>query len=142
MTLCDELYFEITLQGTKSDLRQFATFLKSGGLDDFFEITSEYINYEDDYTNGELNSPATIIFSNDDYGIEIDEFDTDEFLEIFCRAAKSLFVQGVLYDADDEEYEFESAAGDSYYINAKRRFSDLVDDEEFEESAAGESEED
>ena len=116
--------------------------MKSGELDEFFEISSEYISYEDDYENGDLNSQATIIFSNDDYGIEIDEFDTDEFLEVFCKAAKSLFVQGVLYDADDEEYEFESAAGDSYYINAKRRFSDLVDDEEFEGNAAGESEED
>ena len=142
MTLCEELYFDITLQGTKSELKKFASFLKSGELDEFFEISSEYISYEDDYENGDLNSQATIIFSNDDYGIEIDEFDTDEFLEVFCKAAKSLFVQGVLYDADDEEYEFESAAGDSYYINAKRRFSDLVDDEEFEESAAGESEED
>ena len=142
MTLCEELYFDITLQGTKSELKKFASFLKSGELDEFFEISSEYISYEDDYEKGDLNSQATIIFSNDDYGIEIDEFDTDEFLEVFCKAAKSLFVQGVLYDADDEEYEFESAAGDSYYINAKRRFSDLVDDEEFEESAAGESEED
>jgi hypothetical protein len=131
MTLCDELYFEITLHGKKDELKRFVTFLKSGDLDDFFEISSEYINYEDDYFTGDNNSLATVIFSNDDYGISIDEFDTDEFLEVFCKAAKPLFVQGVLYDADDEEYEFESAAGDSYYINAKRRFSDLVDDEEF-----------
>ena len=133
MTLCDELYFEIRLQGSKTELKDFVTFLKSGELDEFFEITSEYINYEDDYVNNIPGTLATIIFSNDDCGIEIDEFDTDEFLEIFCKAAKPLFVQGVLYDADDEEYEFESAAGDSYYINAKRRFSDLVDEEEAED---------
>ena len=41
MTLWDELYFEATLHGLKSELKKFVNFLKSGELDDFFEITSE-----------------------------------------------------------------------------------------------------
>ena len=136
MTLCEELYFEITLTGAKSDLKKFVSFLKSGELDDFFEITSDYINYEDNYENAEPDTETSIIFSNDDYGIEIDEFDTDEFLEVFCKAAKAIRVQGVLYDIDEEEYEFVSAQGDSYYVNAKRslRFNDELDEEAYEES--------
>jgi hypothetical protein len=136
MTLCEELYFEITLTGAKSDLKKFVSFLKSGELDDFFEITSDYINYEDNYENAAPDTETSIIFSNDDYGIEIDEFDTDEFLEVFCKAAKAIRVQGVLYDIDEEEYEFVSAQGDSYYVNAKRslRFNDELDEEAYEES--------
>ena len=130
MTLCEELYFDITLQGTKSELKKFASFLKSGELDEFFEISSEYISYEDDYENGDLNSQATIIFSNDDYGIEIDEFDTDEFLEVFCKAAKKLDVYGTLFDADDGEYQFTSAKNDSYYLNSRKSliFNDELDE--------------
>ena len=120
MTLCEELYFEINLTGTKSELKKFVSYLKSGELDEFFEITSDYINYDDEYATATDDKETTVIFSNDDYGIEIDEFDTDEFLEIFCKAAKALDVEGRLFDIDDEEYEFVSAKGDSYYVNAKR----------------------
>ena len=59
-----------------------------------------------------------MIISNDDYGIEIDEFHTDEFLEVICKAGKRLYLKGQLYDADNEEYSFVSDTGDSYYINA------------------------
>ena len=121
MTLCEELYFEITLTGTKSELKKFVSFLKSGELDDFFEVTSDYINYDDEFEGALPEQETSIIFSNDDMGIEIDEFDTDEFLEVFCKAAHALDVKGVLYDADEEEYEFISEAGDSYYMNAKRK---------------------
>lgn len=120
MTLCEELYFDITLTGEKADLKQFVTYLKSGELDDFFEILPEYFDYDDEYATAEPNRKVSVIFSNDDYGIEIDEFDTDEFLEVFCKAAKAIHVKGVLYDIDDEEYEFISTEGDSYYVNAKR----------------------
>ena len=135
MTLCEELYFEITLTGAKSDLKKFVSFLKSGELDEFFEITSDYINYDDDYENASPSTESTIIFSNDDYGIEIDEFDTDEFLEVFCKAAKALHVKGSLFDIDEEEYEFVSAQGDSYYVNAKRtdRFNDDLDEKDFDD---------
>ena len=135
MTLCEELYFEITLTGTKSELKNFVTFLKSGELDDFFEISSEYINYDDEFEGAPLDKETSIVFSNDDYGIEIDEFDTDEFLEVFCKAAKALDVKGNLFDVDEEEYEFVSAKGDSYYVNAKRtaRFNDELDEKAYEE---------
>ncbi len=136
MTLCEELYFEITITGEKSELKKFASFLKSGELDDFFEISPEYINYDDEYDDTPPDCETSIIFSNDDYGIEIDEFDSDEFLEVFCKAAKSLYVEGRLYDIDDEEYSFVSEKGDSYYLNARRtkRFNDELDEQAYEES--------
>ena len=135
MTLCDELYFEITLSGTKPELKKFISFLKSGELDDFFEFSSDYIDYGDDFETVEEGEETYITFINDDYGIEIDEFDTDEFLEVFCRAAKNLDVTGRLFDIDDEEYSWRSEAGDSYYVNAKKavRFNeddDLAEDDE------------
>ena len=135
MTLCEELYFEITLTGAKSELKKFASYLKSGELDDFFEVTSDYIHYDDEYESADSDKETSFIFSNDDYGIEIDEFDTDEFLEVFCKAAKNLEAKGTLYDADEEEYEFISAKGDSYYVNAKRsvKFNDELDEKAYEE---------
>ena len=134
MTLCEELYFEITLTGPKSELRKFVSFLKSGELDDFFEFEPEYLTYDDGFEAADASSESSIVLSNDDCGIEIDEFDTDEFLDTFCRAAKALDVTGTLYDIDDEEFCFASEAGDSYYVNSKKiaRFNE---DEDFEEEA-------
>lgn len=130
MTLCEELYFEITLTGEKSEIKKFISFLKSGELDEFFEVDEDYIDLGDDYATSDDMTELSITFSNDDWGIEIDEFDTDEFLDVFCRAAKRLYVFGRLYDIDDEEYAFVSHAGDSYYLNAKRaiRFNDELDE--------------
>ena len=135
MTLCEELYFEITLTGAKTDLKKFISYLKSGELDDFFEFTSDYISYDDEYEGALPDQETSVILSNDDYGIDIDEFDTDEFLEVFCKAAKALDVEGRLFDIDDEEYEFTSAKGDSYYLNAKRtiKFNDELDEKAYEE---------
>lgn len=136
MTFCEELYFEITLTGTKSELRKFVSFLKSGELDDFFEISGDFINYDDEFESALPDQETSITFSNDDIGVEIDEFDSDEFLEVFCKAAKALDVEGRIYDIDDEEYEFVSASGDSYYVNAKKtkRFNDELDEKAYEES--------
>ena len=136
MTLCEELYFEIYLSGEKSELKRMINYLKSGELDDFFEITSDYIHYEDEFDTAENDRELTVILSNDDYGIEIDEFDTDEFLEVFCKAAKNLDVKGRFFDIDDEEYEFVSEVGDSYYVNAKRttKFNDELDAQAYDES--------
>ena len=137
MTLCEELFFEITLSGEKAELKKFINFLKSGELDDFFEITSDYIDLDDDYLSASDEAEASFTFINDDMGIEIDELDTDEFLDVFCKAARKLDVQGRLYDVDDEEYAFTSAKGDSYYINAKhaRRFNDELDEQAAKEDA-------
>ena len=120
MTLCEELYSEITVTGVKSEVKKLASFLKSGEIDDFFEMDASYIDYRDGFEEQDDSEITGFTFSNDDYGIEIDEFDTDEFLEIFCRAAKNLDVVGQLYDVDDDEYRFISDAGDSYYLNSDK----------------------
>ena len=135
MILCDELYFEITVSGTRPEIKKLVSFLESGEMDEFFEFSREFISYDDDfYTVGE-NEQTSITLSNDDFGIEIDEFDTDEFLEVLCKAAKALDVRGNLYDIDDEEYSFISEKGDSYYLNAKRTslFNDELDEKAREE---------
>ena len=131
MILCEELYFEITLTGVKSELKKFVTYLRSGGLDDFFEFSSDYITYDDEFAGVADDGESSIVIANDDYGIEIDEFDTDEFLETFCRAAKNLDVVGQLYDIDDDEYRFVSETGDSYYLNSDKilRFNEDDDRE-------------
>lgn len=139
MTLWDELYFEITLRGPKSELKRFVNFLKSGELDEFFEITSDYIIYDDSYDTAKDKEDTQITFTNDDCPIEIEEFDTDEFLEIFCKAATNLEVYGSLCDADDDEFHFISSVGDSYYINSRKatRFNDELDDVAFSEELDG-----
>ena len=125
MTLYDELFFEIEFKGAKSEIKKLISFLKTGGLDDFFEFSTEYISYDDDYDAAESSAKTSIIISNEDYGIELEEFDTDEFLEVLCRAAKSLDVCGTLYDINDEEYKFTSEEGLSYYVNARKlRFNE------------------
>ena len=135
MTLCEELYFEITLTGAKSAIKKFISYLKSGELDDFFEFSPDYISYNDDFEDAQSSDEVSCVISNDDYGIEIDEFETDEFLELFCRAAKDLDVSGSIWDIDDESYSFKSDAGDSYYVNARRavRFNEDEDKEEEDE---------
>ena len=119
MTLYEELYFDIKATGPKSEITKFASFLKSGELDEFFEFSADYIIYDDDYATADASQEVSITISNDDFGIEIDEFHTDEFLEVFCKAAKKLYVKGQLFDIDDDEYSFVSEEGDSYYMNAK-----------------------
>ena len=132
MTLYDELYFEITATGAKSEIKRFINYLKSGELDDFFEFDTEYINYDDDYADAGNDQEVSVAISNDDFGIEIEEFDTDEFLEIVCKAAKGIYLKGQLFDVDDEEYSFVSEVGDAYYINA-RNISFNEDDDKKEE---------
>ena len=120
MTLWDELYFEITLHGAKSELKKFVSFLKSGELEDFFEVTTDYIIYDDNYLSAADSEETEVIFTNDDYGIEIEELDTDEFLEILCKASKNLDVYGTLSDGADGEFQFSSEKGNSYYINSRK----------------------
>jgi len=130
MTLYEELYFDVTLRGPKSEIKKFVSFLRSGELDDFFEITSDYIIYDDSYSEADDSEDTEIIFTNDDYGIEIEEFDTDEFLEVLCKAAKKLEVYGTLFDSDDSEFQFTSTKGDSYYVNSRKSlvFNDELDE--------------
>lgn len=119
MTLYDELYFEIRATGPKSEVKSFVSYLKSGELDDFFEFSADYIDYEDEYADAGADEEVSVVISNEDYGIEIDEFYTDEFLEVICKAGKRLYLKGQLFDSDNEEYSFISEAGDSYYLNAR-----------------------
>lgn len=129
MTLYDEIYFEITASGKKAELERFISFLKAGGLDDFFEMDTDYIDYDDDYKSTSGEGDTYITFSNDDIGIEVDEFDVDEFLEVLCRAGEKIDLRGELYDVDDDEYRFISEEGNSYYLNAKNinHFNDDLD---------------
>lgn len=144
MTLCEELFFEITLTGTKSSLDKVVAFLESGGLDDFFEFSSEYIDYDDSYYDADGTDECSLVFTNDDFGIEIDEFDTDDFLEVFCKAARAIDARGRLSDIDDEEYSFVSVSGDSYYLNADKMhlFNDELDREAEKEDSDEEDSED
>ena len=118
MTLYDELYFEIRAMGAKSEVEKFLNYMRSGEPDEFFEFDEEYILCDDDYAGTSDADEVTVIISNDDYGIEIDEFYTDEFLDTICKAGRRIYLKGQLYDADNEEYSFVSEAGNSYYINA------------------------
>ncbi len=143
MTLYDEIYFEITASGKKSELRKFISFLEGGGLDDFFEMDDEYIDYDDDYKSAGEEEDTYITFSNDDMGIEIDEFDVDEFLEVLCRAGRRLDLRGEIYDVDDDEYRFISEEGNAYYLNARNinLFNDDLDTQAKEEDGEDEDEE-
>ena len=130
MTLYEEIYFEIIFSGEKSELKKMVKFLKSGELDDFFEITSDFICYADEYKDSDDDAQTEFTLTNDDLGIEVDEFDTDEFLEIICKAGRKLDIRGNIYDSSDEEYSFVSEMGDSYYVNAKgaKKFNDELDE--------------
>ena len=138
MKLYDELYFEITLKGQKSELVKFIRFLKSGELDEFFEIEGDYISPADGFATMSDEEKSEITFTNDDIGIEIDRFDPEEFLDVICLAAKKLDVRGHFYDINDDEYEFSSPLGDSGYTDSiLAEFNDELDsyarDEEVED---------
>ena len=143
MTLCEELYFEINVTGQKSEIKKLISFLENGGLDDFFPICKDYICYDDSYSEASGAEECAIVFTNDDLGIEIDELDSDDFLEVFCRAARNLDARGRLYDIDDEEYAFISEKGNSYYLNADRVefFNDELDAHAAKEEAEANDEE-
>ena len=141
MTLYDELYFEIRATGAKSEIDKFVNYLMSGELDEFFEFSSDYIDYDDNFATAEPEDEISIVISNDDYGIEIDQFHTDEFLEILCKAGKRLYLKGQLFDVDNEEYSFVSQKGDSYYTNALLINEFNEDEDKPQEDDDGEDEE-
>lgn len=131
MKLYEEIYFEITLSGTKRDLANFVNYIKTRDLDEFLEITEDHIFYDDNFETAGPYDNSRITISNDDYGIELDELDPDEFLEAFCRAGKNLYIKGTIFDIDDEEYQFVSEEGDNYYINSRSiHYHDDDEDEE------------
>ena len=128
MKLYDELYFEITIKGQKSELEKFIRFLKSGELNDFFEITADYIVPADEFFGAGSEEKTEITFTNDDIGIEIDRFNPEDFLDVFCLAGKKLDIRGHFYDINDEEYEFSSPYGDSDFTDSiLSEFNDELD---------------
>ena len=130
MKLHEELYFEITVEGVKSDVAKFIDYVKSGELDDFFEFSSEYIVYDDNYAISSETAQVSVSLSNDNYGIEIDSFDPEEFLDALCSGGKNVTIHGNVFDIDDEEYRFISNAGSTSYVNTDDiDFSDELDDE-------------
>ena len=96
----------------------------------------DFISYDDEYDSAGSETETSIVLSNDDVGIEIDEFDTADFLELICKAGKKLEISGHIYDISDDEYSFTSEAGDDGFVNANenKKFNDELD-------AAAESEE-
>ena len=137
MKLHEELYFEIELKGSKAALLKFANFVTSGELDEFFELTSDHIVYGDDFDDVTDNTDTTMSIVNDEYGIELDQFDPEDFLSVFCQAATELEISGHFYDIDDEEYRFISPAGDPCYTDADDiDYSDDLDEEAYKEELA------
>lgn len=130
MTLYEEIYFDISFYGEKSELKKMVKFLKSGELDDFFEVPSDYICYSDGYADAEEDDNTEFTFTNDDLGIEVDEFDTDEFLDLICKAGKKLYIRGNMYDSSDEEYSFISDFDSTQHFNANaaKKFNDELDE--------------
>jgi len=134
MRLHDELYFEIHAAGSKSDVQRFVEFLLSGDLDDFFEITPDYITYSDNYSYASSSEEVSITLANDDIGIEIDSFNPEKLLDVICIAGKSLSMDGNIFDIDDEEYYFVSHKNDPSYINTENlEFADELDEEAYRE---------
>ena len=121
----------------KSDIKRFISFLTDGGLEDFFEFDEEAIIYGDNYLTTPDSMVTDITIANED-GVSVEEFDVEDFLELFCGASKKLEVYGFIYDAEENEYNFRSDAGDDFYENARdvSRFNDELDsirDEEEED---------
>ena len=137
MILSEEIYFEITFKGEKSEIKKLVKFLKSGELDDFFEVTSDYISYCDEYADADDGAEVEMTFTNDDLGIEVDELDAEELAQLISKAAKKREVTGHVYDINDEEFSFISEAGDSDFVNARGavHFNDELDEAALDEES-------
>ena len=138
MILCDEIFFEITVTGAKSDVKKFIKYLKGGAIDDVLEFSSEYIHYDDDYDSKEDDENTWIILANDDFGFETDSLDTDDLLDPLCRESEQLDISGHVYDVNDDEYEFKSVKGSRDYVDSRKncKFNDELDalrDEEYDD---------
>ena len=129
MIFYDEIYYEITLKGTKAELAKFKDFVLSGGLDDYIEFDAENVIYGDSYKQSPDYDICDLTLINED-GFPVDEFRVEEFLEVFCQAAINLEVYGFIYDADETEFNFTSEAGSDDFKNTRSgvRFNDELDD--------------
>lgn len=140
MILYDEVYFEITVSGAKADIKKFSKYLKGGALDEYFDGAADFISYDDGFLDAEDDDSCELVFANDDLGIEIAKFETDDFLDIFCKETERLDVRGHIYDINDDEYTFTSPSGTVDYINSRKasKFNDELDalasDEDYEDN--------
>ena len=126
----------------KSELKKVISALKSGEIDDFFELSPEHIIYDDNYASVADSEESEIILTSEDYGVSIDELEAEEFLDTFCKITKNLDVFGSLYDPDEEEFAFTSEKGYSYYINSRKAtiFNDELDAVALDEEALADDE--
>ena len=137
MTFYDSVSFDINVNGEKAAVKKFADFILSGGLDDFFEVDKDFLSFDDDFDEAPPTETVSMLFTTDEFGVEVEEFDSDEFLEILCKAGKALYINGSIYNFDDDEFRFVSYANDQYYINANNitDFNDELDEEASRENA-------
>jgi len=136
MKLHEELYLNIDVEGKKQHVEKFVAYITSGDLDDFFEISDDFLLFSDNYDYDSDNADVSVNISNDDYGIEIDSFDPEEFLDAFCAGGQNVLIHGQLYDIDDEEYRFISNVGDTSFTNAEKIvFRDELDIEASREAS-------
>lgn len=134
MKLYEELYFDITVSGSKGCLERFEQFLRAGALDDYFDMSDDYIIHADGYASAEAGEHTFFTFTNDEIGISIDELDPEEFLEALCRQSRSVELRGNLFDIEEGEFVFVSAEGDTDFSNARNtRFNDELDEQALEE---------
>ena len=136
MYLYDEIYFEISAWGEKNDIKKFARYLRSGALDDYLEVSPDFISYSDDFASAEDTEEVEMSFSNDDLGIETAKLDTEDFLDVLCKESATLDLRGHLYDINDDEYSFVCPRGSVTYKSSTEgtKFNDELDeiaDDEF-----------
>ena len=138
MILYDEVYFDITLSGAKADLKKFAKYIKGGALEDIFEEAQEYISYDDNFSDAEDEDECEMFFSNDELGLEIRKFNTEDFLDVFCKETARIEVSGHIYDINDDEYMFKSPKGSISFSSGKGKFNDELDaiarDEDYDDN--------
>lgn len=129
MYLYDEIYFEISAWGEKSEIKKFARYLRSGALDEFLEVSPDFISYGDDFATEEDTAEVELYFSNDDLGIEVSKLETDDFLDVLCKESATIDLKGHLYDINDDEYSFFCPRGSISYSNAMAgtEFNDELD---------------
>ena len=132
MTLCEELYFDIKFSGKKGDIDRVVKYLKSGVLDDFFDVSSEYFVYADDYDSLSGDEDTEIEFTNDDNTVYIEEVEAEAIAETICSGAAPLFVSGTMYDINDDDFSFYSEKSDAGYINRGKEIK-YNEDEFFDE---------
>ena len=140
MIFYESVCFDITVMGEKAHVDKLVSYLKSGELDSFFAIEDDFFAFDDNYATANPSDEVSVGFS-EEFGVEVEEFDPDEFLEILCKVGKPLHIKGSFYNFDDDEIRFVSEAGNAYYANSDgfAEFNDELDAEAKKEDAEEDS---